>query len=60
MAADPTDTATSIQTINRGGDPYMEKAVDLLRDLVLERQTELTDAFFVNRRTLPSPGRRAY
>jgi hypothetical protein len=37
----------------------MEKAVDLLRDLVLERQTELTDAFFVNRRTLPS-GRRAY
>jgi len=34
---------------------YMERAVDLMRDLVLERQTDLSDVFFVNRTTIPWP-----
>ena len=33
----------------------MNMAGQVLRDLVLERETELTDLFFVNRRVVPLP-----
>ena len=37
------------------GVAMMNMAGQVLRDLVLERQTELTDLFFVNRRIIPLP-----
>ena len=56
LEKDVVDTFPSLRGVaftHRWGGP-ISATLDL-SDLVLERQTDLTDVFFVNRRTIPIP-----